>query len=60
MGAINKVWHARNVMPKNATFKERVIWHTRHAAACACRKMPASIALELARREPAKKKARSR
>jgi len=59
--AMNKAWHAKNAMPKNATLDERVAWHKRHAEACTCRQMPASIAAELARRAPAaKKKAQAR
>jgi hypothetical protein len=57
---MNKAWHERNAMPKNATFEQRVAWHERHAASCACRKMPASIAAELARRTRAKKKVKAR
>jgi len=25
-----KEWHSQNVMPKNASFKERVKWHLWH------------------------------
>lgn len=35
--AINKEWHLKNKMPKNATFEERVEWHTEHNVNCNCR-----------------------
>lgn len=30
MGEINKEWHLKNKMPKNAGFEEKVEWHTEH------------------------------
>jgi hypothetical protein len=45
--AINKVWHEKNRMAKNATLKERMEWHKEHARFCHCREMPDSIALML-------------
>lgn len=35
--AINKEWHEKNRMPKDATFVERVEWHTEHNKNCSCR-----------------------
>lgn len=34
---INKEWHLKNKMPKNATFEERVKWHIEHNKNCSCR-----------------------
>ncbi|MFH1134225.1 MAG: hypothetical protein V1735_07105 [Nanoarchaeota archaeon] len=34
---INKGWHEKNRMPKNASFEERVRWHLDHNRNCACR-----------------------
>jgi len=36
--AINKDWHLKNKMPKNATEEERARWHIAHLQNCACRK----------------------
>ena len=33
---INKDWHMRNKMPKNATFEEKVKWHKEHNENCSC------------------------
>ncbi len=35
--AINKEWHLKNKMPKNASFDERLKWHRAHNKYCACR-----------------------
>jgi len=34
---INKEWHLKNKMPKNASFEERVKWYTGHNKHCSCR-----------------------
>jgi hypothetical protein len=34
---INKEWHLKNRMPKNASFEERVKWHMGHNKNCSCR-----------------------
>lgn len=34
---INKEWHLKNKMPKNASFEEKVKWHIAHNKNCACR-----------------------
>jgi hypothetical protein len=44
---INRAWHAANQMPKNATREQRIDWHARHAGACACREVPASLRAEI-------------
>lgn len=33
---INKEWHEKNRMPKNATFEERVKWNMEHNKNCSC------------------------
>jgi hypothetical protein len=33
---INREWHLKNKMPKNATFEERVNWHREHNKNCTC------------------------
>ena len=48
---LEKAWHAAHPMPTKATFDQRLDWHREHAKACGCRKMPASIAAEIAARE---------
>jgi hypothetical protein len=35
--AINKEWHLKNRMPKNASFEERLEWHREHNKHCSCR-----------------------
>jgi len=40
---INKEWHEKNKMPKNATFGERVKWHLAHQKKCKCRPIPENI-----------------
>ena len=49
--ALNAEWHEQHPMPAKATFEQRLEWHREHARACGCRKPPADIADELARRE---------
>ncbi len=44
---INKEWHKRNVMPKNAAFGDRVSWHLAHRKNCACRPIPKKLAMEM-------------
>lgn len=50
---LNAGWHKAHPMPKNATLDQRVRWHVAHAAACACREMPATVMAELRRRTDA-------
>jgi hypothetical protein len=40
---MNKDWHARNRMPKNATTEQRLAWHLEHRKNCSCRPMPESL-----------------
>jgi hypothetical protein len=37
MSSINREWHLKNKMPKNATFEQKVKWHTEHNKHCSCR-----------------------
>lgn len=41
--SINKEWHLKNKMPKNATEIERENWHLEHEKNCDCRPMPAKL-----------------
>lgn len=48
---INKEWHEKNKMPKNATFEQRVRWHLEHLKNCSCRgEIPQKLAEEMKRR----------
>ena len=40
---INKKWHLKNRMPKNATLKQRIKWHKEHAKHCSCWPVPAKL-----------------
>jgi len=40
---INKDWHEKNRMPKNASVDQRIKWHLAHQKNCSCRAMPESI-----------------
>ncbi len=40
---INKVWHLKHRMPKNATLAEKIKWHEGHAKNCACRDSTAHL-----------------
>ncbi len=44
---LNKEWHSKHIMPKNATLEERVAWHLEHQRNCQCRDMPESIKLAI-------------
>jgi hypothetical protein len=44
---INKEWHKKNKMPKNATFEQRVKWHIEHEKHCSCAKMPEKLKKEM-------------
>jgi len=37
MMPINREWHEKNRMPKNATDEQRLKWHLEHAKHCDCR-----------------------
>jgi hypothetical protein len=44
---INKEWHQKNKMPKNATFEERVEWHKGHKKNCQCMPVPGKLLEEM-------------
>jgi len=44
---INKDWHVKHKMPKNATFEERVEWHYAHQKNCNCRPIPENLLAEI-------------
>lgn len=44
---INKAWHEKHPMPKNASFEQRVKWHLSHRQHCACRPIPAKLAQQM-------------
>lgn len=44
---MNKDWHEKHKMPKNATIEERLKWHKEHAKNCKCRPMPQSLLSKL-------------
>jgi hypothetical protein len=44
---INKAWHEKNVLGKNAPLAKRISWHLRHQENCSCRPVPTSVANEI-------------
>jgi len=44
---INKEWHEKHRMPKNATITQRIEWHLEHERHCNCRPMPEKLKEEL-------------
>ncbi|MEI9910956.1 MAG: hypothetical protein WDO71_15560 [Bacteroidota bacterium] len=44
---INGPWHKNHIMPKNATFEQRMKWHLAHQKHCACRPIPQKLAEEM-------------
>jgi len=40
---LNRAWHEKNRMPPRASRPARLAWHRRHAKACGCRPIPASL-----------------
>ena len=55
MTKIDAEWHDANPMPKNAKRDQRIVWHARHADACACRDVPDSIRDAVAERRAGSK-----
>ncbi len=45
--AINKKWHLKNQMVKNATFDDRVKWHREHIKNCTCMPIPGKLLGEM-------------
>jgi len=50
--AINKNWHEKHPMPKNATSKEKIQWHVAHNRECGCRPIPQKIKDVMLQRKP--------
>jgi len=48
--AINKEWHSRNRMPKNASLEQRVKWHLAHQKKCSCMPIPKKLQEEMKKR----------
>ncbi|MDD5551747.1 MAG: hypothetical protein PHI88_01100 [Candidatus Pacebacteria bacterium] len=40
---VNKEWHRKHRMPKNASLKEKIKWHEGHAKNCNCRDSKAHL-----------------
>jgi hypothetical protein len=51
MHKINKDWHLKNKMPKNATIEQRIGWHLAHKAHCSCRDIPNKVKVEMIKRK---------
>ena len=47
---INKEWHLKNKIPKNATFEQKVKWHLEHQKNCACRPIAGKLVEEMQKR----------
>ena len=47
---INRDWHERHRLPRNANTEQRIEWHIEHAAKCGCRDMPDSVKKALEQR----------
>jgi hypothetical protein len=47
---INKPWHLKHRMPKDASFEERIKWHIAHAKNCSCRPVPGKLKQEMGKR----------
>lgn len=50
---VNRPWHAARPLPADASFEDRVDWHTAHARACGCRPVPEAIRAAIAARQAA-------
>jgi hypothetical protein len=57
--ALNRTWHEKHRLGRDASLDTRVAWHREHARVCGCRKMPQSIAAEIRRRAAKSKPAGS-
>jgi len=40
---MNKRWHDRHKMPRDATAVEKLKWHLKHHKHCGCRPIPKSL-----------------
>ena len=41
--SVNKEWHSKNKMPKNATEAQRIKWHLAHTNNCNCWPIPPKL-----------------
>ena len=55
--AINKEWHEKNRMPKNAKLSQRIEWHREHQKNCNCRPVPQKLLALVNTKNNAHKKA---
>jgi len=44
---LNREWHLKNKMPKNATVEQRIRWHLEHQKNCSCRPISKKLAKEI-------------
>ncbi|HEX4662589.1 MAG TPA: hypothetical protein VH144_03150 [Candidatus Saccharimonadales bacterium] len=40
---MNKVWHDKHKMPRDATDAQKLKWHLKHQKHCGCRPIPKSL-----------------
>lgn len=54
---LNKEWHLKHVMPKNASLEQKIDWHLEHSVNCKCRPIPEKLLEEIKKRniKPPKK-----
>lgn len=48
---INKEWHLKHIMPKNASFEQKVKWHLAHQKHCQCRSIPKKLLEEMKKKD---------
>jgi len=48
---LNRDWHEKNVMPRNASLEQRIDWHLEHSKNCGCRPIPKTVQIELKKRD---------
>ncbi len=48
---INREWHEKNRMPKNANLEQRMKWHLEHQKNCSCRPIPDRLRAEMKKRK---------
>ena len=48
---INKEWHEKNKMPKNASIEQRIEWHIEHQKHCSCRPIPKKVKEEMKKKK---------
>jgi len=48
---LNKRWHLKNKMPKDASVEQRIHWHVTHQKMCTCRGIPDKLKAEMKKRK---------